>query len=185
MLTMEIPTLPDLSSLVNETSEAPAWQNGWYACEFLAERSFTDRNGNDRVFVSGDDPAMSGNGRNIRLQLKVTSTSGKEMYLNSLTNYRPEDLTSDNITAVIADNALAREDQDTSLTRSRLTLQRLGKLQSIAGIAAFHGAENGGLELKPIFGKKAFVRLKDDDRNPQYKAVADFRTTKPTKAPVL
>lgn len=185
MLTMQFLTLPDLSSLVTETSDAPAWQNGWYECEFLAQRSFTDRNGNERVFESNDAVSMNGDSRNIRLQVRVKRADGREMFINSLTNYRPTDLAPETVSAVIADAAKPQDEQDTTLTRSRLTLQRLAKLQKIAGIASFHGSEEGGLDLTPLYGKKAYVRLKDDDRNPAFKAVADFRHDRPTKAQVF
>lgn len=178
--------IPDLSALVGESSGGTVWENAWYGASILGKREFEDKNGNTRIFESNDSVAASGESRNIRLQVEVTRASdGRKLNISYLLNYRPSDLSSENVQAVIADNAKERSEQDATLTRSRLTLARLASLQKIAGVRAFQRTEEGGLDISPLFGKSAYVRLKDDDRNPQFKAVADFRMDKPTKAKVL
>lgn len=178
--------IPDLSALVGGSSDSQPWENAWYGAQILGKREFEDKNGNMRTFESNDSVAASGESRNIRLQVEVTRASdGKKLNISYLLNYRPSDLTSETVAAVIADNAKERSEQDASLTRSRLTLARLAALQKIAGVRAFQRTDEGGLDISPLFGKSAYVRLKDDDRNPQFKAVADFRLDRPTKAKTL
>ena len=52
----DIPVIPDLSSFVED--EITPFENGWYKATIQAQRSFTDKNGNDRVFESTDEPAQ-------------------------------------------------------------------------------------------------------------------------------
>ena len=65
--------IPDLSG-VTEQEQAP-FEKGWYAGTILGQRSFTDRNGNDRLFESTDTPSVAGDSRNIRLQVEVKRAS--------------------------------------------------------------------------------------------------------------
>ena len=181
----DVPAIPDLSGLSDET-QFEEWQNAWYEASILEQRSFTDKNGNDRVFASGDEPSTAGDSRNIRLQMLVKRASdGRTMNIGSLTNYRPDDLTQETVQQAIADSGKPRDEQNPSLLRAKLTLQRLAKLQKVAGIRQFQKNGNGGLDLHSLFGKSCFVRLKEDDRNPQFKQVADIRVDRPTKAKVL
>lgn len=168
--------IPDLSSLASN-SEGNAWENGWYSAEILGKREFEDKNGMTRLFESNDQLAASGESRNIRLQVKVTRASdGRVLHLSNLINYRTSDLSPEVVAAVIADSAKPEDERDRSLMRSRLTLARLAGLQKIAGVRSFQRAEDGGLILTPLFGQKCFARLKDDDKNPAFKQVADYRT---------
>lgn len=179
----DVPVIPDLSSVGDE---AP-FENGWYEGTILERREFTDRNGNDRIFESSDVPSASGDSRNIRLQIKVRrSSDNREMFIGHLTNYRPEDLTQQTIEAVIADKAKPDSEKDPSLRRSILSLQKLAKLQKVAGVRQFQRNGNGGLELSPLYNKTAYFRLGDDERSGgKYKEVKDIRDTRPTKAQVL
>jgi hypothetical protein len=183
---LNLTDIPDLSALSGGSEGGSAWEDGWYAATILEERSFTDKNGNDRRFESGDAPSANGESRNIRLQVEVKRASdGLKLYTSALTNYRPEDLQSANVQAVIADNAKPQDEQDPNLTRARLTLTRLGKLQKIAGVRNFARSEDGGLDISAVYGKSCWVRLGADRRNPQYKEIKDLRPDKPTKAKTL
>lgn len=177
--------IPDLSGIEEDRPEP--FVDGWYEGTILAKREFTDSNGNDRVFESTDTPAQSGNGRNIRLQIALKrSSDGRTLNIGNLINYRPDDLTAKTVQAVAAQREKTKEGEDWGdLFRPYMTLTRLSKLQKIAGVRQFHRTEDGGLDLTPLFGKTAYFRIKPDSRNPQYKEIADFRETKPTKVPVL
>lgn len=177
--------IPDLSALSGNNEGSNSWQDGWYAATILQSRSFTDRNGNDRVFDSTDAPSANGDSRNIRLQVEVRRSDGQKLYTGSLVNYRHDDLQSPTVQAVIADNAKAQDDQDPSLTRARLTLARLSKLQKIAGVRNFARNGEGGLNINAVFGKQCFVRLGEDKRNPQYKEIKDLRAFSDTPKKVL
>lgn len=186
VMEMNLADVPDLSALIGTGSESKSWENGWYSASILGRREFEDKNGNTRVFDSNDAVAASGESRNIRLQVEVTRASdGFKLNISYLLNYRPTDLTQAAVQAAIADNAKPREEQDPALLRQRLTLARLATLQKIAGVRAFQRTDEGGLDISPLYGKQCYARLKEDDRNPAFKAIADFRTDKPTKAKVL
>ena len=173
--------IPDLSALSNDSGGGSTWQDGWHAATVLQERSFTDRNGNDRLFASSDAPSAAGDSRNIRLQVEVRRSDGQKMYSSYLVNYRHEDLQSDTVQAVIADNIKEQADQDPSLTRARLTLARLSKLQKVAGVRNFARTSEGGLNISAVFGKTCFARLGEDRRNPQYKEIKDLKADTPKK----
>lgn len=178
--------IPDLSGINDESEQAP-WENGWYKATILERREFVDSNGNSRVFESGDTPAASGNGRNVRLQVQVRRTDGRVLNSSYLVNYRPEDLSQQTVAAVIAQQAKGKESGEKmgDLFRPFMTLKRLSQLQGVAGVRAFNRNGDGGLDLYGLYGKEAFVRLKEDSRNPQYKEITDFSVTAPKRAKVL
>ena len=170
--------IPDLSD-VQDTVSSP-FSDGWYEATILAKREFTDQQGNERVFESGDEPAQR-SGRNIRLQMAIKRQSdGKALNTSYLLNYQPEDLTAETVKAVLAHKEKVKEgEQWGPLFRSFMTLQRLGKLQKIAGIRQFQRNGNGGLDLHTVYGKTAYVKLVDDDRNPKYKMIKDISADRP------
>lgn len=183
---LNIGDIPDLGG-IEETQPEPI-ANGWYAGTILETRAFTDSNGNDRVFESVDQPSAKGDSRNIRLQVELTRQSdGKKVNVSTLVNYKPEALTQETVQQVAArkEQVNKGEKEWGDLFGAFMTLTRLAKLQKIAGVRQLSRGDNGGLNLTPLYGKAAYFRLKDDDRNPQYKAVADFQLDKPKKAPVL
>ncbi len=193
--TISLTDIPDFSSVLGGSSAGSSgdnkFENGWYEGVILETRSFTDKNGNDRVFESGDAPSANGESRNIKLQVQVKRQSdGKELNTSWLVNYRPEDLTQETVRAIVAKREQAKAEGTNrpewgDLFRAAMAIERLAKLQQVAGVRQFSGDPNGGFDLKPLFGKKAYFKLKDDDRNPQYKAIADIRLDKPTRVPVL
>lgn len=187
MDTMELLDIPDLSEMAEGDRQSEPWTNGWYGGRILEQRQFTDKNGNDRVFVSSDEPSQNGSSRNIRLQVVVTRADGRELNLSALVNYRPEDLTTETVQAVAARRAQVKtgETEWGDLFRANMTLTRLGKLQKLAGVRNFARNGNGGLDLHGLYGKSAFFKLADDDRNSQYKMIKDYRADRPTKVPVL
>ena len=176
---MNLGDIPDLSGV--EEVAAAAWETGWYEGTILEQHSFTDRNGNDRVFESGDTPSANGNSRNIRLQVGIKrQLDGRTMNVSTLINYQPEDLTQATVAAVTAHRDRVKEgDQWGSLFRPFMTLSRLGKLQKIADVRQLQRNGDGGLQLKPLYGRKAYFKLGPDEKNPQYMTVKDFRETKP------
>ena len=183
--TMNLTDIPDLSGLTSESSTDAGFSDGWYAATILERREFTDKNGNDRVFETADTPSAAGDSRNITLQMSLKRQSdGREINLRTIVNYRPEYLSQESIQAVIADQAKTPEERDSSLLRASLTLQKLAKLQQIAGVRQFARNGNGGLDLHSTFGKSCYARIRPDSRNPQFKEVADFRMDKPKKAVV-
>lgn len=174
--------IPDLSGMGEDTSVAFA--DGWYQGTILEKREFTDQNGSDRVFESQDIPSANGDSRNIRLQVEIKRQSdNRTLNTSVLVNYRPEDLSPETIQAITAHKETG--EKWGSLFRPFMVLNRLGKLQKIAGVTQLQRNGDGGLNIQPLYGKTAYFKLEPDDRNPQYKAVADFRTTKPSKATVL
>jgi len=192
--TISLTDIPDFSSVLGGSSAGNSdnkFQDGWYYGTILETRSFTDKNGNDRVFESGDGPSANGESRNIKLQVQITRASdGKELNTSWLVNYRPADLTQETVRAVIAKREQAKSEGSNrpewgDLFRAAMAIERLAKLQQVAGVRQFSADQQGGFDLKPLYGKKAYFKLKDDDRNPQYKAIADIRLDKPTKVPVL
>lgn len=186
MSDINLSDIPDLSSLTGSGSEP--LQDGWYQGTFLEKREFTDSNGNDRVFESNDAPAQR-SGRNIRLQVELTRRSdGKKFNLSTLINYNPTDLTSETVTAVAqraAENKSGGAEWG-DLFRPFMTLQRLGKLQKIAGVRQLQRSSDGGLDITPLFGKTAFFKVRPDARSEgKYKEVADFQENEPRKVAVL
>jgi hypothetical protein len=177
--------IPDLSAI--EDTRPDPLADGWYQGRILEKREFTDNNGNDRVFESGDAPAQR-SGRNIRLQVELKRRAdGKTFNVSTLINYKPEDLTA----ATVAQIAQRKSENKSNgvewgdLFRPFMTLTRLSKLQKIAGVRQLQRTNDGGLDLTPLFGKTAYFRIKPDNRNPQYKEVADFQDYEPKKVPVL
>lgn len=180
--------IPDLSGIADQPSTFQPFENGWYEGTILAERRFTDKNQNERVFESTDTPSQKGDSRNIRLQVVLKRQSdGKTLNVGQLINYRPDALTQSTVQAIAAQKAKVETDgaEWGDLFAPYMTLQKLSKLQKIAGVRQLQRNGNGGLDLTPLFGKTAYFRIKEDSRNPQYKEVADFRETKPVKVPVL
>lgn len=180
MSEFNLPEIPDLSGIGDEAQSEP-FADGWYQGTILEQRSFTDQTGSDRVFASGDEVSQKGDSRNIRLQVAIKRhKDGKELNTSCLINYKPEDLTQETVQAVQAQQEKTKTgEQWGSLFREFMVLQRLAKLQTIAGVRQLQRNGNGGLDLKPIYGKTAYFKLGPDDRNPQYKAVKDFRATAP------
>lgn len=177
--------IPDLSAIDGGPRTEPL-ADGWYQGVILEKREFTDSNGNDRVFESVDAPAQR-SGRNIRLQVELTRRSdGRKFNLSTQVNYRPEDLTAETVAAVaqrVQDQKNGVEWGD--LFRPFMTLQRLGRLQKIAGVRQLQRNSEGGLDITPLFGKTAFFKVKDDDRNSKYKAIDTFQENEPKKVPVI
>ena len=180
-LDLNLGDIPDLSGVQDNDQPAP-FSDGWYEGRILAKREFTDSNGNERVFESSDEPAQK-SGRNIRLQIAIKRQSdGRTLNTSYLVNYQPEDLTSTTVQAIMAHKDRIKEGAESgwgTLFRPFMTLQRLGKLQKVAGVRQFQRNGNGGLDLKPVFGKTVYVKLTDDDRNPKYKAVKDISADQP------
>lgn len=185
MTDISLVDIPDLSAIEDERPEPLA--DGWYEGTILEKREFTDSNGNDRVFESSDAPAQR-SGRNIRLQVVLKRRAdGRTFNLSTLINYKPEDLTVETVQAV----AQRRQEQKENgvewgdLFRPFMTLTRLSKLQKIAGVRQLQRNGDGGLDLSPLYGKKAYFKVRPDNRNPQYKEVADFQENEPKRVPVL
>jgi hypothetical protein len=186
MSNLNLGDIPDLSGI--EDVKPEPFDNGWYEGTILAKREFTDSNGNDRVFESSDQPSQKSDSRNIRLQVMLKRQSdGRVLNTSTLVNYQPTDLSQETVQAIAAhrEKVVASGEDWGSLFRPFMTLQRLGKLQKIAGVRQLQRNGDGGLDLKPLFGKTAYFKIAEDSRNPVYKEVKDFRETKPTKAVVL
>jgi hypothetical protein len=177
--------IPDLSGI--EEVRAEPLSDGWYQGTILEKREFTDNNGNDRVFESSDSPAQRSDSRNIRLQVELNRRSdGKKFNVSVLVNYRPEDLTAATVQAIAARRDEVKDGAEWGdLFRPFMTLSRLSKLQKIAGIRQFGRTDDGGLDLTPLYGQAAYFKLRPDNRNPQYKEVADFQENEPKRVPVL
>ena len=177
--TMQLTDIPDLSDIREE--EIQPFADGWYFGEIHEERVTTDRNGNERSFTSSDTPSNNGDSRNIRLQVVLKrKADGRSMGLSYMLNYRPEDLTAETV------KAIAKRQEETKsgaewaeLFRPYITLQRLSKVQQVAGVRQLQRAEDGGLVLTPLFGKTAYFRLAPDKRDERYKQVVDMRVTAP------
>lgn len=178
--------IPDLSGIEDVRPDPLA--DGWYAGTILEKRSFTDNNGNDRVFESSDTVSQKSDSRNIRLQIELKRKSdGKVFNVSSLVNYKPSDLTAETVQAIAQRRT---ENKETGaewgdLFRPFMTLTRLGKLQKIAGVRQLKRSEDNGLDLTPLYGKKAYFKLRPDSRNAAYKEVADFQDYEPKKVAVL
>lgn len=169
----DIPVIPDLSSFAGGEEAAP-FENGWYKAVIKERRTFVDNTGNERVFESSDEPAQR-SGRNIRLQVEVTRQSdGRKMNISWLTNYNPSDLTQETIGAVLAKKEAGGDYGE--LFRPFMTLQRLSKLQTVAGVRQLQTNGNGGLDLHPLFGKECYIRVAEDDRDSRYKQIKDIRS---------
>lgn len=176
----DIPTLPDLSGFV-EAGPAP-FENGWYKGVIQETRTFTDKNGNDRVFQSTDEPAQR-SGRNIRLQVELTRADGRKLNISWLNNYNPAHLTAESVQAVMARKSESTDGQYGDLFPAFMTIQKLGKLQKVSGVRQLQQVPDGGLDLSALFGKEAYFKLADDDRDNKYKTIKDVRviTERPTK----
>lgn len=184
--TLNIPDIPDLSG-IQDPSRSEPFNDGWYEGTIVERRELTDRSGNERIFESDDQPSQAGDSRNIRLQTELVRVSdGRKLGTNVLINYRPEDLSAEAVAQVTAQmEAVKGGGEWGPYFRPFMTLNRLGKLQKIAGVRQLQRNGNGGLDLHPLYGKKAYFRLAPDTRNPEFKAIVDFRETKPAKAKVL
>lgn len=183
---MSLGDIPDLSGLAAASANPDPFLDGWYKGQIVQKRQFTDSNGNDRVFETSDEPAQR-SGRNIRLQLALTRQSdGRTMNNSVLLNYQPDDLTATTVQQITAHQEKVKDGAEWGpLFRSFMTLTRLSKLQAIAGVRQFQRNGNGGLDLAPLYGKIAWFKLGTDPRNEKYKEVKDYRSTPPTKVPVL
>ena len=177
--TFNLPDIPDLSGVAEDTKPEP-FADGWYGGTILEKREFTDQNGNERVFESVDDVAQK-SGRNIRLQIALKRASdGRTLNTSALINYQPEDLSAETVKAVMTQKDKVKEgEQWGTMFRPFMTLQRLGKLQRIAGVKALSRNGNGGLDLHPLYNKRAYFKIAPDNRNPQYKQIVDFREDAP------
>lgn len=179
-----LPEIPDLSGVQEAAGEGGGWEDGWYEGVIVDQRSFEDKNGNERVFETCDTPSAKGDSRNIRFQAVIRRKSDSRTLGTSVqVNYRPEDLTPETVAAVTA-RATAGDGQMGDLFRPFLALQQLGRLQKIAGVRQLQRNGNGGLDLTPIYGKPAFFRLGPDSRNPQYREVKAFQAEAPKRAAV-
>ena len=158
--TMNLGDIPDLSDLPDERPEP--WQDGWYKATILNQRTFTDKNGNDRCFESNDTPAQK-TGRNIRLQCEIKRlTDGKTMNQSLLINYRPEDFSEKH-----------KLTDGTADMRLRLTLTRMSRLQQVAGVRQLQRSGDGGINLTPLFTKTVYVKLGQQEGT-DYKEIKDF-----------
>lgn len=157
----DVPNLDDLPQINRD------WEDGWYAGTFLEFRTFTDKNGNERLFESNDTPAQT-TGRNIRLQVELKRQDGRIMGLGALVNYRPEDYTQETVEQIKANP------DDSNLKRAYLALSRLKTLAMIAGGRQLQRSQNGGFVLTPLFGKTAYFRL-GQQKDSVYKEIKDFK----------
>jgi hypothetical protein len=183
---LNLADIPDLSGIADDAGPEP-FVDGWYEGVILERREFTDKNGNDRVFESSDEPAQK-SGRNIRLQVTLRRQSdGRALSMSTLLNYQPEDLTQETIQSVLAQKEKVKTsgEQWGTLFRPFMTLQRLSKLQRIAGIRQLQKNGNGGLDLRPLYGKTAYFKIGEDSRNALYKEVKDFSETAPKRIKLL
>ena len=181
--TLQLSEIPDLSTFEGEKTSEPLL-DGWYGGDILEKRAFTDSNGNDRVFESNDTPSQDGASRNIRLQVVLKRQSdGRTFNLSANTNYRSEDLTQEVIQAVNADTARSKEGEKRTMFREFMVLNRLSTLQKIAGVRQLQRSTNngGGLDLAPLFNKKAYFKIGDDPRNAKYKTIKEYSSKEPKK----
>lgn len=184
MSDINLTDIPDLSGIEDSRPEFQPFEDGWYKGTILGKREFTDQLGNERVFESSDTPAQSGLSRNIRLQTQLTRQSdGKTLNISMLVNYQPEDLTAETVQKVLAQKEKVNtgEEEWGTLFRPYMTLNRISKLQKIAGVRGFSRTAEGGLDLTPVYGKEAYFRIRPDNRNDKYKEIADFSTEAPKK----
>lgn len=177
---INLPDIPDLSGIGDSPSDFTPFEDGWYKGVILEKREFVDRNGNTRVFESADQPSQNGDSRNIKLQVQVTRQADKAtLNVSTLVNYRPDDLTAATVQAVKVVQEQVKEGaaewKGNPLSRSFFALQSLQKIQKVAGVRQLQRNGNGGLDLSAVYGKEAYIRIKPDERNPQYKTVADIR----------
>lgn len=181
--------IPDLSGIGEGESTFTPFVNGWYQGVILEKREFTDKNGNDRMFPSGDTVSQKGDSRNLALQVVLTRKDGKTLSSKATLNYRLEDLTQETVQQIAAVMAKAKESGEQAqwgpLFRSYMCLMRLSALQKIAGVRQLQRTSDGGLDITPLFGKTAYFRIKDDSRNAAYKEIDKFQATAPSKVPVL
>ena len=183
--TLNLGDIPDLSGIADTQTSEP-WADGWYAGTILAKREFTDSTGSDRVFESSDEPSASGSGRNVRLQVEVKRHDGRTLGISTLVNYQADDLSQETVQAVAAKQAESNgKTQWGELFRPFMALQRLGKLQRIAGVRQLQRNSGGGLDLTPLYGKTGFFKLGPDRRNPIYREVKDFTAAVGPKTKVL
>lgn len=181
MSELNLPDIPDLSGINESSASSDPLQDGWYQGTIVESRTITDQIGNERTFASSDEPSQRGDSRNIRLQVELTRKSdGRKVNLSYLLNYRPEDIAPETVQQVTTHLEKAKAGEEWGpLFRSFMTLQRLSKLQKIAGVKQLQRNGNGGLDLKPLYNKSGWFKLTPDDRNPAYKQVKDIRDTAP------
>jgi hypothetical protein len=188
---MNLGDIPDLSGIGSDFGDAGGtkFENGWYQGVILGTRTFTDKNGNERVFESQDVASAKGDSRNLRLQVELKRKDGRTLNVSTMVNYSQTDLTQETVQAIAAKLAEAKASGEKvqwgTLFRSYMALSRLSALQKIAGVRQFQRSGDGALDITPLFGKAGFFRLKDDDRNPQYKDIDKFQDSEPRKVPVL
>ncbi len=187
---MNLGDIPDLSGISDFPAASDPWVDGWYRGAIVAKREFTDKNGNDRVFESGDAVSAKGDSRNITLQVIVTRKDGKTSNQAIRLNYRPDDLSQETVQAIARQIEVNKANSGEKpqwgpLFRSYMALTQLGALQKIAGVRQFQRTGDGGLDITPLFDKTAYVRLGPDDRNPAYKAINKFQANEPKKVAVL
>lgn len=180
--TLSLPEIPDLSGIQDPQQFTP-FSDGWYEGTILAKRELTDRMGNERIFESTDQPSQAGDSRNLRLQVElVRKSDGRKYSTNTQINYRPEDFSAETVAAVTTQIEAVKGGAEWGpLFRSFMALKQLSTLQKIAGVRQLQRNGNGGLELTPLYGKKAYFRLVPDERNPEYKAIKNFQETAPKK----
>lgn len=183
--TFQLQDIPDLSGVYDPAPRGnfEPFTPGWYAGEILESRTRTDKAGNESTFASDDLPSQNGSSRNIRLQVAVTRKADKATNHYSLRiNYRPEDLSAQTVQQITAKmEEVKAGEQWGDLFRPFMVLNRLSKLQKIAGVRQLQRNGNGGLDLHPTFGKKGYFRLAEQKDKPQYLEIVDFRETAPKK----
>ena len=182
---LQLADIPDLSG-VSDSQTDQQWTDGWYEGLIIEQRQFTDSNGNDRVFETVDLPSAKGDSRNIRLQTVLKRRSdGRTLGTSVQINYRPEDLTAETVQAVTTRAAEGGQKMG-DLFRPFLALQRLGRLQKIAGVRQLQRNGNGGLDLTPTYNKSAYFRLGPDERTGgKYREVKDFQVEPPKRGAIL
>ena len=183
----DVPSIPDLSGIMDDGGQATQWADGWYAGTIMERREFTDSTGSERGFESGDEPSASGAGRNVRLQVEVKRQDGRTLNISTLVNYQTDDLSQETVQAITAKQAGSNgKTQWGELFRPFMALQRLGKLQRIAGVRQLQrNPSSGGLDLTPLYGKAGYFKLGPDRRNPLYREVKDFTAAVGPKTKVL
>ena len=184
----QLTPIPNFADIPDEPRAEP-WVDGWYAGTFQNQRTFTNKDGNEITFESGDEVSQKGDSRNVVLQTKLTRKDGRDFNGAVRINYRPDvDFTRERIARIAELNATKDAEPTKDETRSRIALGQLKRLQTIAG-TTFTRNGNNGLDLTPVFNKGGFFRIADGKPNPTtqkvYKEIVEFSSEPPKQKAVL
>lgn len=183
-----LPDVPSFGASVAKRKEVEPWVDGWYEGQFLASRTVEKNDGSEITFQSEDTVSQKGDSRNIAIQTTLTRKSdGREFTGSTRINYRPAvDFTPERLAAISAANE-AGERLKGDMVRSQIAINQLQELEQVAG-GPFSRTESGGLNITPVFTKRAYFRLADETNKQTgktYKGIVEFRATPPTRKPVL